>query len=271
MGTTKAESHRLADAVNGAGILAGSANVIMQLARPGVGHGVVESRVETGRIFDHPIKRTRTTLTYLSVAVMGTDEERAAFRQAVNKAHVQVYSTEDSPVEYHGMDPGLQLWVAACLYRGAEDAYRVFNGLLDADTLYADAAPLGTTLQVREEDWPATRDDFERYWTEQLAHVEIDDTVRQYLHAVTRLRFLPRPVSAVLGPLNQFVTTGFLPEEFRREMQYTWTPRQQRRFDRLTSTVGFTTRHLPRRLREFPFNFYLWDMRLRLKRGRQLT
>jgi uncharacterized protein (DUF2236 family) len=268
--TTVTDRPDLVDTVNGAGMMAGSANVIMQLARPGVGHGVVESRVESGRLFDHPIKRTRTTLTYLSVAVLGTDEERAAYRQAVNRAHAQVYSTHDSPVEYHAMDPGLQLWVAACLYRGFEDIYVAFNGSLpedDIESVYAAAAPLGTTLQVRAEMWPATREDFQAYWDESMAQVHIDDVVRDYLHSITRLRFLPRPFGVLFGAFNQFVTTGFLPEEFRREMRYTWTPRQQRRFDRLTSTVGFITRHLPRPLREFPFNLYLWDLRFRIKRN----
>ena len=40
----------------------------MQLARPGAGYGVMESRVESGRADRHPIKRARTTLTYLAVA-----------------------------------------------------------------------------------------------------------------------------------------------------------------------------------------------------------
>ncbi len=264
----------LADSVNGAGMMAGSANVIMQLAWPGVGHGVVESRVESGRIFDHPIKRTRTTLTYLSVAILGTEEERVAYRQAVNLAHKQVYSVESSPVEYHAMDPRLQLWVAACLYRGVEDIHTAFNGPLDAEqveALYTASAPLGTTLQVRDDMWPATREDFEKYWTEALAQVHIDDVVRTYLHAITRLEFLPKPFSLLFGGFNQFVTTGFLPEEFRREMGYTWNARQQRRFDRLTSAVGFVTRHLPRPLRAFPFNAYLWDLRFRIRRGIQIV
>ena len=258
----------LADTVIGAGVMAGTANVIMQLAQPEVGHGVVESRVESGRLFDHPVKRTRTTLTYLAVAVLGSDEERAAYRRAVNAVHAQVYSTAASPVEYRAMDPDLQLWVAACLYRGFEDFYVAFNGTLPAggvETIYADAAPLGTTLQVRPDMWPATRDDFETYWTEALEHVHIDDVVRAHLHAITRLEFLPRPISVLLGGFNQFVTTGFLSEPFRREMRYSWTPRQQRRFDRLTSAVGFISRHLPRLLREFPFNACLWDLRFRIK------
>src|SRR6202022_881226 len=81
----------------GSALLAGPANVIMQLARPGVGYGVVESRVESGRIDRHPIKRARTTFTYLAVATQGSEAQKAAFRRAVNRAHAQVYSTADSP------------------------------------------------------------------------------------------------------------------------------------------------------------------------------
>ena len=75
------------DGLMGVALLAGPANVIMQLARPGVGYGVLESRVESGRVDRHPIKRARTTFTYLAVATKGTDAQKAAFRRAVNKAH----------------------------------------------------------------------------------------------------------------------------------------------------------------------------------------
>ena len=83
------------DTLMGIALLAGPANVIMQLARPEVGHGVVESRVESGRLDLHPIKRTRTTFTYIAVAMAGTDAQRAAYRRAVNRAHAQEYSTSE--------------------------------------------------------------------------------------------------------------------------------------------------------------------------------
>src|SRR6201996_6693088 len=122
---------QLDDTLMGMALLLGPANVIMQLARPGVGYGVMESRVESGRIDLHPIKRARTTFTYLAVAMAGTDTQKAAFRRAVNRAHAQVYSTPDSPVQYNAFDLDLQLWVGACLYKGAVDIYRMFIGELD--------------------------------------------------------------------------------------------------------------------------------------------
>lgn len=69
-------------------LLGGPANVIMQLSLAPVGRGVVESTVDSGRFDLHPRKRGRTTLTYLAVAMLGTDEEREAYRAATNTSHL---------------------------------------------------------------------------------------------------------------------------------------------------------------------------------------
>ncbi|TVT22627.1 DUF2236 domain-containing protein [Amycolatopsis rhizosphaerae] len=274
MTVTDSRSAKLDETMLGAGLLAGAANVIMQLAHPGVGYGVVESRVESGRLFGHPVKRTRTTLTYLAVAVLGTDEERKAYRKAVNRQHAQVRSTASSPVRYNAFDPELQLWVAACLYRGFEDTCTAFLGPFDEQTLeevYRASATLGATLQVREEMWPGDRAAFEEYWNAALEKVSIDDTVREHLYDIATLKFLPAPVRAPFARFNLFVTTGFLPPRFREEMRLSWSPRQQEGFDRLMRLIGTAARHSPRAMREFPYNFCLWDLRRRLAAGRALV
>jgi uncharacterized protein (DUF2236 family) len=262
----------------GVGLLLGPANVIMQLARPGVGYGVLESRVESGRVDRHPIKRARTTFTYLAVAGRGSDEQKAAFRRAVNGAHAQVYSTDESPVKYNAFDKDLQLWVAACLYKGAVDSYRTFVGEMDAETAdrhYADGISLGTTLQVPPEMWPPDRAAFDAYWQQSLAKVHIDDTVRDYLYpiAASRVRGVKLP-----GPLRRWsegfallVTTGFLPQRFRDEMQLPWDARRQRRFDRLMRVLRTGTQLSPRFVRQFPFNVLLKDLDWRIRTGRPLV
>ena len=78
--------------VAGASLLAATANVIMQLAQPEVGYGVVESTVESAQLMRHPVRRWLTTVTYLSVALMGTPAERAAVRRMVSRSHAQVRS-----------------------------------------------------------------------------------------------------------------------------------------------------------------------------------
>ena len=254
--------------------MAAAANVIMQLGHPAVGHGVVESRVESGQLFRHPIKRQRTTLTYLAVAIRGTESERRAFRAGVDRVHAQVRSTPSSPVRYNAFDQDLQLWVAACLYKGLEDVQRAFGGGLDPDDtqrLYRESAVLGTTLQVRADHWPADREAFERYWAQGLTAVSIDDTVRAYLTDVMMMRFLPRVISAPFGPLNRFITSGFLPPVYREQMHLPWSAAHQRRFDRLTGILGAVLRRLPAPLQQFPYNAYLWDLRRRIRTGRPLV
>ncbi|HEY9304426.1 MAG TPA: oxygenase MpaB family protein, partial [Mycobacterium sp.] len=261
----KRRAVRLDDTLMGMALLLGPANVIMQLARPGVGYGVVESRVESGRVDLHPIKRSRTTFTYLAVAMAGTDAQKAAFRRAVNGAHAEVYSTPDSPVEYNAFDPDLQLWVAACLYKGGVDFYRMFIGEMDeqdADRHYREAVVLGTTLQVPAEMWPADRAAFDRYWQQQLDQVHIDDTVRDYLYPIAagRIRGVPLPAVVRRQPekLGLLLTTGFLPQRFREEMRLPWDATKQRRFDRLIAVLRTVNNMLPRFIRHFPFNVLLW-------------
>ena len=122
------------DMIDGAALLASTANVVMQLARPGVGYGVLESTVEGSQVMRHPVRRIRTTLTYLSVALLGTPEERAVCRRQVNRSHASVRSAAGSPVSYSAFDPRLQLWVAACLYRGVTDVHALLHGPVDDAT-----------------------------------------------------------------------------------------------------------------------------------------
>jgi uncharacterized protein (DUF2236 family) len=261
----------------GTALLAGPANVIMQLANPAVGYGVMESRVESGRVDRHPIKRARTTFTYLAVATKGSDDQKAAFRRAVNRAHAQVYSLPDSPVAYNAFDPQLQMWVGACLYKGAVDIYRLLVGEMDdetADAHYRDGVALGTTLQVPPEMWPADRAAFDEYWRASLEKLHIDDAVRDYLYPIAAARNampLPRLVRRPLESFSLLITTGFLPQRFRDEMRLPWDARRQRRFDRLIATIRIANRLSPKIIREFPFNLMLVDLNWRMKTGRPLV
>ena len=274
-------TRRRPDAVGGmmgVGLLAGAANVIMQLARPGVGYGVLESRVESGRIDRHPIKRARTTFTYLAVSAQGNPDQQAAFRRAVNRAHAQVYSTDESPVTYNAFDPALQMWVGACMYKGVLDIYRIFVGEVDdeaAAPLFEEGIALGTMLQVPREMWPADQAAFDRYWEESMAKVHIDDAVRDFLWPIAAGRVrgakLPAGAQRKLDDVNLLITTGFLPQRFRDEMRLDWDDEKQRRFDRLTKRIRTVNNVLPRFLREFPFNVLLKDLDWRIRTGRPLA
>src|ERR1700742_1678587 len=101
----KRHAARVADLLNPAGVLAPAANVIMQLALPGVGYGVLESPVDSGNVYKRPFKRARTTGTYLAAATLGTDADRALIRGEVDRVHALVRSKKTSPVSYNAFDP----------------------------------------------------------------------------------------------------------------------------------------------------------------------
>ncbi|HEX4252214.1 MAG TPA: oxygenase MpaB family protein [Pseudonocardia sp.] len=264
----------LADAVFGVNLMGGVANVIMQLSHPAVGHGVVESRVDSGNVFKHPVKRARTTYSYLAVATMGSQAEKDAYREAVNVAHRQVRSTEHSPVRYNAFDRDLQLWVAVCLYRWLEDGARLFGQPLDQvgrEALFQQAAAMGTTLQVPVEMWPADLAALDKYWDEQLPTKVIDPTVRAYFNRLLDLEMFPRPIRLAGARLHRFAASGYLPQHFRDQLGIRWSGQDQRRWETMMRGIAAVVRPLPRTLRQFPFPVYLWDLRRRIARHGRLV
>jgi uncharacterized protein (DUF2236 family) len=253
---------------------AGAANVIMQLSWPQVGHGVVESKVDSGNLLKHPWKRARTTFQYIAVAILGTPEDRSAFRAAVDGAHRHVKSAADSPVQYNAFDRDLQMWVAACLFVGLEDTYQLLRGELtaaQAEQFYRSAWTLGTTLQVTEGQWPATRAEFDAYWTAGCARVSFDDTVREYLLDLVGLKMVNPVLRVPFRPLLKFLTVGFLAPVFRQSLGVNWGPMRQRLFESLFRVVAFVNRFLPVFLRQGGSYVLLADVRRRVRTKQRLV
>lgn len=257
--------------VSGMGLAPAGANVIMQLSRLPIGHAVVESKVDSGSLTKHPLKRTRTTLAYIMVALFGSERERSTLRREVNSVHRQVRSEPENTVDYDAFDAELQLWVAACMFRGVIDAATFLSGSVDEATyemLLASSGSFATTLQVPELKWPTDHETFESYWTAALPLVSVDEVTRAYLHGLASLEFLPTWLAKTLGPSHRFLTIGFLPSTFRDVLGFEWTQRDEARFRRILKYAADVNRHLPNVVREFPWNLVEWDTRRRIARGR---
>jgi uncharacterized protein (DUF2236 family) len=253
---------------------AAAANVVMQLARPEVGYGVIESKVDSGNILKHPWKRLRTTSQYLAVAVFGSEQDRSAFREAVDGAHRRVISGPESPVQYNAFDRELQMWVAACLFVGLEDSYTLLRGEMtaeQAEQFYRSAWPLGTTLQVTDDQWPATRAEFDTYWDAACRHVVIDDPVRDYLFDLINLRMINPVLGLPFRPLLKFLTIGFLAPVFREALGVRWSNGKQRRFELLYLLVASVNRFLPVFIRQGGSHIVLADVRRRVRAHRSLV
>jgi uncharacterized protein (DUF2236 family) len=257
--------------ISGLALAPAGANVIMQLSRLPIGHAIVESKVDSGSLRHHPVKRTRTTLAFIMVALFGTDDERTVMRREINAQHRLVHSDDASTVTYDALDPELQLWVAACMFHGVIDTMALLYGPVNDEgfaALLQRCAPFATTLQVSESRWPTDRAAFETYWASALRDVHMDDVTRSYLQGLASLAFLPAPLARLLGPSHRFLTVGFLPPPFREELGLAWTSTQQARFVRLTSRASALNAHLPKVIREFPWNIVEFDTRRRIARGR---
>jgi len=257
--------------VSGLALAPAGANVIMQLSRLPIGHAIVESKVDSGSLRHHPLKRTRTTLAFIMVALFGTDDERAVMRREINRQHRLVHSDHESTVTYDALDPELQLWVAACMFRGVIDTVTLLYGPVNDEgfvALLRRCAPFATMLQVSASRWPTDRASFEEYWASALLDVHMDDVTRTYLQGLASLDFLPAPLARFLGPSHRFLTVGFLPSPFREELGLPWSSRQQERFERLTARAAAFNRQLPRVIREFPWNIVEYDTHRRITHGR---
>ncbi|WP_216901816.1 oxygenase MpaB family protein [Nocardia alni] len=257
-----------------ASFLGGAANVIMQLSHPPVGYGVMESTVDSGKASLHPVKRLRTTLTYLAVALIGTERDREVYREAVNGSHRPVHSKPDADVKYNAFDPKLQLWVAACLYWGIDDLYIRMHGPMEpelAEDFYRYCARLGTTLQMRQDMWPPDRESFYRYWEESLPLRVIDDTTRAYFTELVDLKWLSPIPRFVFGRLHRFGVTALLPQHLRDEMHMTWTARDERTYTAILRAISAVWIRMPVVLRNAPLNTCLADMRMRRRLGLSLV
>ncbi|MDF2827521.1 MAG: hypothetical protein K0R01_804 [Mycobacterium sp.] len=262
------------DAMDFWAFAAGAANVVMQLSRPQVGYGVVESRVESGNLLVHPWKRARTTFQYLAVALLGSDDDRVAFKAAVDGVHREVTSTTASPVRYSAFDRELQMWVAACLFVGLEDTYQLLRGAMtpeQSEQFYRSAWPLGTTLQVTDDQWPASRAQFDDYWVDACRRVTVDAVVRSYLRDLLSLKMINPVLRLSMRPLLKFLTTGFLAPVFRDALGMGWGRGRQFVFERLFLTVALANRFLPAFVRQGGSYVLLADVRRRIRTQRRLV
>ncbi len=253
-------TQRLVD-VSGEGILLAGAGcaILLQLAHPAVGRGVARH----SDFASDPMKRLRATLTYVYVAVYGSEDEVAAIRQRVTDRHEFVHGDG-----YDAHDPGLQLWVAATLYATAMDVYERMIGPLspdDAESVYQEYAVLGTTLQMPSALWPRDLTAFREYWSEASRELLVTDETR----AVARELLHPRRGTLWLRammPTVRLVTTGLLPPEMRTGFELPWDARRQLRFNRTVRFASRVNRWLPGRVRHWPRDHYLARFRRRESR-----
>ncbi|GAA4177333.1 oxygenase MpaB family protein [Gryllotalpicola koreensis] len=245
----------LADLAGEAVLLAGGGRaILMQIAHPAVGAGVA---AHSGFARD-PLARLRGTLTFSYAEVYGTDADRRAVRRTVNRAHGPVRGPG-----YSAFDPELQLWVFATLYDSTVTVWEQLFGPLDAasaERLYADFGSTVGGLQMPTDLWPADRAAFAAYWADASAGLVVTDDTRRVAAQLLYPASAPRWMRALM-PTARLATAGFLPAELRSAYGMPWSGIRSLRFDALLAATRATYPRLPRRLRFWPRDVLLRELR----------
>lgn len=241
-------------------LLAGAGRaILLQIANPAVGHGVAEH----SNFAERPLDRLRATMTYVYAVVYGTEDQLAAVRRSVNRAHAPVRRKPGAGSEgYSAFDAQSQLWVVATLYDTAITVHEKVYGPLDeeaADSVYRDYAKIGTALQLPAELWPADRAAFGAYWEGCLQTLEADDVTLRVARDLLHLQDGPLWLRMSM-PLARFITAGLLPDQLREGFGLPWSARHHRRFDRTMRTVAVVYPRLPQRVRHGFKNYCLGQL-----------
>jgi len=255
----------LADSVAEAMLLLGAGSAVMyQLARREVGLGVVEHTTT----LDRPLDRLRTTLTYVYVMALGSEEEQKAVAALVDRRHAPVRSAG----RYSAFDPELQLWVAATLAHTGEQLREKVFGPIDTATrerVYRDSWVFGTALQVTPGMWPPTRAEFEDYWRTSVARLAPEPSVQHYAERLLSTQAVPLPLRPA-QPLQSLVARGNLDARTREVLALSWSARDQVRYDRFWRLFAPAYRRMPRAVRQLPAHVVLADLRRRRRTGRRV-
>ena len=262
-----AESTSLAQVAAEALALAGGGRaLLLQIAHPAIGRGVVEHSDFANRVMD----RFHATMTFVYAGTFGTPEEFAAVRRQVNRAHAPVRAEQsgDEPA-YNAFDPELQLWVSATLYRTMMDLYAHVYGPLspeDAQRVYQEFTGTGTQLQIPAEAWPPTAADFDAYWDGMVRTLRVTDGTRAVSRQILHPRNVPIWLRLVL-PEARLLTAGLLPPSVREQFELPWNERLNARFERRMRWTAAVYPRLPAWLRHGPRDAYLRRLRRSLARA----
>ncbi|MFQ6331899.1 oxygenase MpaB family protein [Nocardia sp. CWNU-33] len=229
---------------------------MVQNMHPGLGAGV-EFHSE---IQDEFYQRVfRSAYPILGVVFDGPRARQTA-REIVDY-HRTIHGVDAQGRRYHALDPGTFYWAHAVFFMQTLRAGELFmGGLTDAQReqlwreQYQWYEMYGMSMRVVPRSWPA----FQDYWRDMCENtLEATQAARDVFQLGENVtvppfpiaRHIPKPLwESIIRPfgakLYQFLTIGLCDPVIRRTMGFTWTWRDQLRFDlwcRILTTMNRVT------------------------------
>jgi uncharacterized protein (DUF2236 family) len=236
-------------------IAAGGAASLLQTAHPKIAQGVYDH----SRTAEDPLGRLRGTMQWVYAVAFGSRAEAEGLSGIVHRMHDKVTGPG-----YQANDPELQVWVAATLFATAARTYELIFRPLSPDELaayYEQTKIYATILGCPYEMMPKTYADFRAYYAEMLGSLRISDASRTIAHQVLHPRLpggrLNEPGLAAI----RLLTVGLMPEPIRSQYGWRWDRARRMRFDLLIATLRLVYPRLPLKVRTYPRDRYLKELR----------
>ena len=233
-------------------LLGGGAAILLQLADPRIAAGVARH----SGFRERPLDRLLGTLDYVYAIGFGENDVAAAAVRAVNARHVSVRaSATDGLPAYSAFDADAQRWVASTLLAVALELHERLWGPLDpaaGDAIVRGYAPLGLRLQAARAEWPQSRAEFDAWWAQRLAALEVSTSARSVARSLlSGHSSLPFGATALLPPVR-LITAALLPPAIRDAYGFRWTPRAERVANAWLDAIARIWPTLPRAVRHAP-------------------
>ena len=211
--------------------LSGPRALLMQAAHPVAFAGFF---AHTGAL-DEPYERLSRTALVLDLVAFGPAQDARRATRRVRAMHRRVRGELAAPAgrfaagtPYAADDPGLLLWILACLADSAAVVYQRYVAALsdgERESLWADYRVVGRQFGLREADMPPTWDDFRAYMLDMVEgeDLHVTDAARELAIEIVMRPPVPRRMRPLLELANQ-ITIGLLPPRLRRQYGFAWDP-----------------------------------------------
>ncbi len=223
-------------------------------------HPLVAAAVEQYSNFEQdPFRRGFRTADMMLKLAFADREISQRQATALHRMHERVKGESDDGVPFSALDPDLLVWVWATLVDVSLSMYvRAVGSLTDQERerYYQEQKLIAYACGVPKDFCPPTYTDFRSYFDGVIEEqLRVTDTARLIAFA-GRHPPTPWPLRTPLGVLTTFVTAGLLPEPFRTELGYRWSPARERLLRAIFGASRLVARVTPASVRRLP-NRYL--------------
>jgi uncharacterized protein (DUF2236 family) len=228
--------------------------ILLQFAHPLIAAGIYEHSHFRARP-SAAVQRLRHTVRAMLNLTFGTEADREHTLDKIMTIHRRVRGVLPDDVgpfpsgtRYSAEDPSLVLWVHATLIESVPMFYELLVAPLtreQRDAYCVEAAGVAVALGAPQREVPTSGAALVDYMsrTYDSGVIVVGEQAKALADAVLSPPFGPLAAPGMF--VNRLLTLGTLPAGVREQYGFTWTDRDQRRFERLVSVLARVRRALP--------------------------